>query len=399
MQPLAIAPLPFLDAVRAAQARGAVLPQTYYGPRQALHRQVSFTVSRTTSLAQVRVIQENLNSAVAAGEDFAQWRKNILAKGVAALKLPNGRLETIYRTNVQSAYAAGREERALRIARTHPYLLYDAINDSRTRPGHLALDGFIFRVDDTEMRRKCRCPRGFNCRCRLVSLTPAQAEKRGFKPFPANAERDPGFEATGEENTAVQSLLRVAAKTNFQRPLEGVPYLPQGKPMQTFIRSLDPGVDEALFAISSVHGHDLPGQIVARQYRTQSSWLGLHRSIGNRPIEIMVRDEYKEFTATHEIGHAIDTALGDRMIAAAAIIQTATDMAAPRLAGGYQPEYWLNAREVWARVYSQWITERAGSEAMRKALERFQGVHWTPDEMQVLGPLLDRFFLQIGWVR
>lgn len=63
------------------------------------------------------------------------------------------------------------------------------------------------------------------------------------------------------------------------------------------------------------------------------------------------------------------------------------------------PEYWLSRSEIWARVYSQWITERAGSEAMRKALEKFRGVHWTPDEMRVLGPLLDRFFLQIGWIK
>ena len=401
MQPLVLPPLPMLDAVRAAQARGVVLPQVYYGPRQAIHRQVSFTVSRATSLAQVTAMQESLTSALAAGEDFRQWKKRVLANKID-LGLPAFRLETIFRTNVQTAYNAGRDERAERIKRTHPYVLYDAINDARTRPAHRALDGYIGRLDDAATMAKLRCPRGFNCRCRLISITEREAQKRGVgMPYPTNAERDAGFETvTNPVQGALQSLRKAADKARFGNPFQGLPLRPQGNPIQTFVRSagdVDLEIEGALFSISSVHGHDLAAQVIARKTKEAARWLGLQRQAPGRSLEIIVRDtHHAEFSVVHEVGHALDVTLGARMAGAQAIIQTALKMVAPRVG---KSAYLLDPREIWARVYSQWVTERAGSDAARTSLAAMKHMHWTDAEMSILAPLLDSFFLSLGWIK
>jgi len=81
--------------------------------------------------------------------------------------------------------------------------MYDAINDSRVRPSHLALDGIIRRIDDPFWNTHS-CPNGYRCRCTLRSLTEAQAHARsgvgkGLNQLPnlpdgSPAEPDPGWD-------------------------------------------------------------------------------------------------------------------------------------------------------------------------------------------------------------
>ncbi|GFR66368.1 phage head morphogenesis protein, partial [Elysia marginata] len=53
-----------------------------------------------------------------------------------------------------------------------PYWQYIAVKDSRTRDNHRALDGRIFKVNDTEFYP----PIGFNCRCTARPITKKNAE-------------------------------------------------------------------------------------------------------------------------------------------------------------------------------------------------------------------------------
>lgn len=99
----------------------------------------------------------------------------MLENGV--LELPKHRLDLIYRNNLQGNYMAGKWERFIENAGNRPYLMYDAINDSRVRISHLALDGIIRRWDDPFWRTHS-CPNGHRCRCSILSLTEAQAQAR-----------------------------------------------------------------------------------------------------------------------------------------------------------------------------------------------------------------------------
>ncbi len=60
-----------------------------------------------------------------------------------------------------------------------PYLKYVAINDSRTREAHRALNGIIESID-SKFWAQYYPPNGWNCRCLTVQLSKKQAENEGY---------------------------------------------------------------------------------------------------------------------------------------------------------------------------------------------------------------------------
>ena len=122
------------------------------------------------------------------------------------------RLKTIYQTNLQAAYMAGRAK-AQAQAGAFPYLMYVAVMDGRTRPSHAALNGKVWRKDDP-VWQVLFPPNGFNCRCRTRALTEGQMRREGHElsPPPEILTRTVsagGDQATGELFPTVQSGLRV----------------------------------------------------------------------------------------------------------------------------------------------------------------------------------------------
>jgi uncharacterized protein with gpF-like domain len=79
--------------------------------------------------------------------------------------------------------------------------MYDAINDSRTRPSHRAMDNIIKPIDDPFWSTHYP-PNGYRCRCHVRSLSVEQAEKKGGTTLnvPANAKPDTGWDYNGGEN-------------------------------------------------------------------------------------------------------------------------------------------------------------------------------------------------------
>lgn len=75
-----------------------------------------------------------------------------------------------------------------------PYLMYDAINDSRVRPSHLAMDGVIRPINDP-IWNTWSPPCGFRCRCSLRQISAKAAQRRGgvTQSIPAEAMPDDGW--------------------------------------------------------------------------------------------------------------------------------------------------------------------------------------------------------------
>ncbi len=150
------------------------MPDKYYGELQGLHRQLNFSIAGKASLDQLQAVLNSLEEAMNKGKTFREWQKDVR---VQDLGLPKHRLDNIFRTNIQAAYNRGHWEKFVEHQKTRPYLMYDAINDSRVRPSHLAMDGIIRPVGDIFWDAHYP-PNGFRCRCRCISLSEKQAQER-----------------------------------------------------------------------------------------------------------------------------------------------------------------------------------------------------------------------------
>jgi len=89
------------------------------------------------------------------------------------------RLETIYETNLQTAYMAGRYQGMVAAKQYAPWWEYSAVMDNRTRPQHAALNGMVFRYDDP-FWQTWYPPNGFRCRCRVIPRTDIERDRGDF---------------------------------------------------------------------------------------------------------------------------------------------------------------------------------------------------------------------------
>ncbi|AXE33111.1 phage minor head protein [Chromobacterium phragmitis] len=157
----------------------------------------SFTVAGVLKLDVLTDVREALLQALQHGETLADFQNRLQpvleAKGwwgrgqivdqatgeIQGKRLCPRRLETIFRTNMQSSYMAGRFQEQLANAEARPFWEYVAVLDNRTRPLHRSLHGRIFRYDDPFWRRFYP-PNGWNCRCRVRTRSTRDMERLGL---------------------------------------------------------------------------------------------------------------------------------------------------------------------------------------------------------------------------
>jgi SPP1 gp7 family putative phage head morphogenesis protein len=150
--------------------------------------------SFAVSYEQLQFILDSLLVSIDTGQTQKVWEKIILTNGI---NLPKDLPETFFRTITSACYCAGRWQRFESNKKFHPYLMYDAINDSRVRKNHLAMDGIIRPIDDIFWKTHSP-PNGINCRCRLVSLNERQAQARSL---PGNEQKYYGAPGTEPPRT------------------------------------------------------------------------------------------------------------------------------------------------------------------------------------------------------
>ena len=158
----------------------------------------AFTVSRMarfdlladTRRSVDRALAEGISIEKAAAELEAKlrqagwWGKQTLTddegnKRSVLLGTPH-RVRTILRTNLSTAYSAGRYKRQKETIAARPYWQYIAVLDGSTRSAHRALHGQVFRADDP-VWNTIYPPNGFRCRCRVRSLSERQVKARGLE--------------------------------------------------------------------------------------------------------------------------------------------------------------------------------------------------------------------------
>lgn len=189
--------MPPEKAIEYFQAKGYAITWSWKDLWQEAHAK-AFTVAKVLNSDILDDIRGALDDALNNGTTLRDFEKTLTpilqAKGwwgktehtdtttgevsTAQLGSPR-RLKTIYQTNLQTAYMAGRYRSMMESADSHPYWRYVAVLDGRTRPAHRAMNGRVFRYDDALWSTHYP-PNGFNCRCRVSPLSAAAVESEGI---------------------------------------------------------------------------------------------------------------------------------------------------------------------------------------------------------------------------
>lgn len=175
------------DAVKYFQDKGYKISWDWHDTLKESHAK-AFTVAKMTNLDLLQDTKNMLHTAIKEGwteKDFQTRASEMFKKrgwwGKQDVVNPKTgktenvqlgspyRVRTIYKTNMQTAYMAGRYKNQIENADNMPYWMYVAIMDKRTRPSHAALNGTILKYDDPFWDANYP-PNGWNCRCRVVAV-------------------------------------------------------------------------------------------------------------------------------------------------------------------------------------------------------------------------------------
>lgn len=191
-----VIPLPLQEALDYFSGLMPVDADEYKKLEQEL-RAKYFTISRVEGREMVEKIKGYVQEAMEQGQPLEEFKRNTdqLFERMGMDQADPWHMETVFRTNVQTAYGAGHWEKLNDplLADMFPYYRYSAVWDSQTRDTHRAMHGFIARRDDP-IWNEWWPPNGFRCRCGVVAINKYRAAREGIKPSaPAKVEPDQGF--------------------------------------------------------------------------------------------------------------------------------------------------------------------------------------------------------------
>jgi SPP1 gp7 family putative phage head morphogenesis protein len=124
--------------------------------------------------------KDELHRSMKEGHTQAQTIKRFhdILSGAGHRQLGEFHLETVFRTNMQTAYGVGRRQALEEVKEDLPFWTRHAVMDDRTRPRHAALDGVTLPANH-EFWNTHFAPDDFNCRC---SVTAGAEIPAGYDP-------------------------------------------------------------------------------------------------------------------------------------------------------------------------------------------------------------------------
>ena len=185
------------EALEFLRARG-LRASFSYADLVGEERSAAFTIAKMLDTDLLATVHESLIDAARRGVPYDEWAQSIIptlqdrgwwgrreildpATGrmtAATLGTPH-RLQTIFRANMQTAYAVGQWQQIAAQAEQAGYLLYDAVDDHRVRPEHAEWDGTVLPVGHPWWRAHTP-PNGWNCRCSVIQLSKDDLDDLGL---------------------------------------------------------------------------------------------------------------------------------------------------------------------------------------------------------------------------
>ncbi|MCA4416665.1 phage head morphogenesis protein, partial [Acinetobacter baumannii] len=222
--------LPPSDAISYLEKKGFKIGWDWHETLDNAHSR-AFTVAKVARMDLLQDIRQSLISAMQQGQTLEQWKASITPvlqdKGWWGKKTvinPEGReqevqlgsprrLRTIYDTNMQSAFAAGRYKAMLAGAETRPFWEWRHITINNPRKQHVALNGRLFRFDDP-FWNVAYPPSEWGCKCRVIARSAREVESKEILSGEGN-ESDI-YERVGvDRNTGADVIVK---RTQFNIP-------------------------------------------------------------------------------------------------------------------------------------------------------------------------------------
>lgn len=164
-------------------------------------REQAFWVTGAAHMGLVQQAWDGIDAAVESGESLDDFKRRVgeslRAAWGASEAAAAARLETIFRTNVQRSFMAGRHAEQTRpeVLEARPYWRAVAILDGRQTEVCNAIHGVVLPADHPFWATHWP-PLHFNCRTTVTTLTEAQAKAKGITKRPPRHPAADGFGAT-----------------------------------------------------------------------------------------------------------------------------------------------------------------------------------------------------------
>lgn len=163
----------------AAAADFTVSGEDFSGPNLEADflRLRSFWISHVDDAQTLAALKGELQQVLEGTGTYGDFRAK--AEELLGGALTDLHLETIFRTNLQTAYNSGKYYEGRAAEAELPYWQYRTVGDDRVRPEHAALDGLVYRKD-SGFWNTWYPPNGFNCRCTVVELDDLDLQAEGL---------------------------------------------------------------------------------------------------------------------------------------------------------------------------------------------------------------------------
>ncbi|EOV8740259.1 phage minor head protein [Acinetobacter baumannii] len=222
--------LPPSDAMSYLEKKGFKIGWDWHETLDNAHSK-AFTVAKIARMDLLQDIRQSLITAMEKGQTLEQWKASITPTlqekgwwGKKTVINPEGReqevqlgsprrLRTIYDTNMQSAFAAGRYKAMLAGAEARPYWEWRHITISNPRKQHVALNGRLFRFDDP-FWNVAYPPSEWGCKCRVIARSAREVE--GKEILAGEGNESDIYERVGvDRNTGADVIVK---RTQFNIP-------------------------------------------------------------------------------------------------------------------------------------------------------------------------------------
>jgi SPP1 gp7 family putative phage head morphogenesis protein len=158
-------------------------------------RRRAFTAAGVANLDVMAQVQRELLKAIAKGKSLEQFKREVKAKLESQWGGPiGGRIENIFRTNAQAAYAAGRRRQLARpeVLKHRPFWKFSAVLDPRTSDICRPLNGTVLPAGHAFWSSHTP-PLHFQCRSAILSLSKTEAKQAGVSRRAPKSQPQEGF--------------------------------------------------------------------------------------------------------------------------------------------------------------------------------------------------------------